>query len=101
MSVEITDRCISCGACIWECPNDAIVPGAPTPVVLTERCTECYGHFGESQCIVVCPADAIDVLAENESALAERYRQLRGRPPTEDIWIWMRHPGVTVHQEGR
>jgi ferredoxin len=99
MSVQITNRCVSCGACIWECPANAIIPGAPTPVVLAERCTECYGHFGESQCIVVCPASAIDVISEDESALAERYEQLYGEPPSRDVWIWTRHPGVPVRNE--
>jgi ferredoxin len=93
MSVEITNRCVNCGGCIWECPNNAIVTGAPTPVVLAERCTECYGHFGESQCIVVCPASAIDVLAEDESVLAERYEQLHGQSPSRDVGIWTRHLG--------
>jgi len=33
VSVVITNRCINCGACEWECPNMAIFPGDPHPVV--------------------------------------------------------------------
>ena len=88
MSVEITGSCIRCGACVWECPDDAIAPGAPTPVVSQDSCTECYGHFGESQCIVVCPVGAITRVAEPVEALAARYRRLHGEEPWHDVWIW-------------
>jgi len=64
MSVRIDERCVTCGACVWECPTEAISPGAPRPIVDESACTECYGFFGESQCVVVCPVDAICVSAE-------------------------------------
>ncbi|MBO3751735.1 4Fe-4S binding protein [Streptosporangiaceae bacterium NEAU-GS5] len=90
MSASISDACITCGACVWECPNGAIVPGDPRPVVTAGRCTECYGFFGESQCVVVCPANAIDIALEPVEELAHRFSGLYpGRAP-QDTWIWRR-----------
>jgi ferredoxin len=91
MSVRITEACVTCGACIWECPLEAISPGAARPVVDAEACTECYGFFGESQCTVVCPAAAVVVdRPEATEDLAARFGRLRpGRSP-QDTWIWHR-----------
>jgi ferredoxin len=90
MSVVITDRCISCGACEWECPNEAISPGDPRPVVDEASCTECYGFFGESQCIVVCPAAAVLTKPEPLEQLASRFKQLHPGRQLEDTWAWRR-----------
>jgi len=90
VSVVITEQCITCGACEWECPNEAISPGAPRPVVNEQRCTECYGFFGESQCIVVCPASAISVRPEAADTLAERFIRLNPHNDANDVWIWHR-----------
>jgi ferredoxin len=90
MSVRIVDRCITCGACVWECPTQAISPAAPRPVVREEACTECYGFFGESQCMVVCPADAINVNPESRQQLATRYATLHPQRRPQDTWIWRR-----------
>lgn len=76
MSVYITAECISCGACLPECPNEAIFEnpadceskeykmttlqteqGPSVYVISHERCTECVGHFDEPQCAAVCPVD--------------------------------------------
>jgi len=90
MAVEITDKCIKCGACEWECPTGAISPGAVHPVIDMDTCTECHGFFGESQCIVVCPVDAIAVHIEPVSALARKFfDQFPSRVP-EDTSIWHR-----------
>jgi Fe-S-cluster-containing hydrogenase component 2 len=90
MSVSITPRCITCGACVWECPTEAILPGAPRPVVEETSCTECYGFFGESQCVVVCPVGAITTSAEPVEQLAARFRGLYPGQPLEDTWMWRR-----------
>lgn len=88
MSVAITEACVTCGACLWECPTEAISAGDPRPVVDPFRCTECFGTFAESQCIVVCPVDAIAVTAEPPDALAARFRRvLPDRLPVDtDLW---------------
>jgi ferredoxin len=92
MSVSITSKCITCGSCVWECPNEAISPGSPRPVVDPQRCTECYGFFGESQCMVVCPAKAIDVTAEPIDDLARRFDALHPGLERQNTWIWARIP---------
>jgi len=100
MSVAITVRCITCGACEWECPNEAISPGALRPVVDENLCTECYGFFGESQCMVVCPADAIVVHDESREDLADRYARLQPARQAQDTWIWRRFTTGVSNQVG-
>jgi len=58
MAYKITEECINCGACEPECPNQAISAGDERYVIDPERCTECVGHFDESQCAAVCLTDA-------------------------------------------
>lgn len=71
MSLYITAECISCGACLPECPNEAIYEnGAQAEekgltitssntkdlyIISLDRCTECVGHFDTPQCAAVCP----------------------------------------------
>lgn len=57
MAYLITEECINCGACEPECPNQAITAGEEIYVIDHEKCTECVGHFDESQCAAVCPVD--------------------------------------------
>lgn len=59
MALKITDECISCGACIPECPVDAIFEGEDHTLIDATKCVECEGHFPSPQCQDVCPVDAI------------------------------------------
>lgn len=96
MSVQITAACVTCGACLWECPVEAISPGATRPVVDPDRCTECYGFFGEGQCIVVCPVGAIMVdRPEPLATLAGRYERLHPAREAQDTFIWRRSSAGT------
>lgn len=52
MAYHITDDCISCGACMAECPVDAISEGADKYVIDADKCIEC------GACADVCPVDA-------------------------------------------
>jgi ferredoxin len=91
MSVRITDRCVLCGACEWECPNEAISLRSVNPMVVEELCTECYGHFGEAQCIVVCPVRAIQVnIPESTEELGQKFLRIRPDQQLHDTWIWRR-----------
>ena len=79
MSLRITEECINCDACEPECPNGAITQGEETYVVDPELCTECVGHFTNSQCIEVCPADCIASdpdHVESKDQLQHKYLQL-------------------------
>lgn len=58
MAYMINEECISCGACEPECPNQAISAGDERYEIDTDKCTECVGHFDESQCAAVCPVEA-------------------------------------------
>lgn len=60
MVMRINEGCITCGACIQVCPNQAIVEGKEIYKILPEKCTECVGFYPESQCKSVCPVDCID-----------------------------------------
>ena len=53
MAYEITDDCIACGACVPECPVEAISEGSDIYVIDPELCTDC------ASCVEVCPVSAI------------------------------------------
>jgi len=79
MALLITDDCINCTVCEPECPNSAISVGDGIFIIDADKCTECVGHFAESQCIDVCPVDCIIVDAnrtESREQLQEKYDRL-------------------------
>ena len=59
MGYMITDECTSCGACLEDCPNQAITEGDLVYVVDPEKCTECIGFYDEPQCVSVCPVECV------------------------------------------
>jgi len=50
---KITEECIACGACVTECPAEAISEGDPIYVIDPQKCTDC------GACVEVCPVEAI------------------------------------------
>jgi ferredoxin len=62
MSVIIDDSCITCDACLQNCPVDAIVDDMNNPTgesryyVQPEKCVECVGIFDDPQCASICPS---------------------------------------------
>jgi ferredoxin len=50
---KIGDDCISCGACVGECPVEAISEGDEIYIIDPEVCTDC------GACVEVCPTEAI------------------------------------------
>lgn len=82
MALFITDECINCDVCEPECPNGAITQGDEIYDIDPDLCTECVGHFAESQCIEVCPVDCILLdpnHKETEEALTAKYKVLVGK----------------------
>ena len=82
MALLITDECINCDVCEPECPNNAIYQGEIIyeiePSLCTE-CTECVGHFDETQCVVVCPVDCIITDPDNtetEQQLMSKFKKI-------------------------
>ena len=79
MALKITDECINCDVCEPECPNGAITQGEEIYVIDPALCTECVGHFEESQCISVCPVVCIILdpdHAETKEQLQQKYQTL-------------------------
>ena len=52
MAYIITDECVACGACMPECPAEAISEGDPKYIIDPAKCTDC------GACANVCPSDA-------------------------------------------
>ncbi len=52
MAYQITDACINCGACIPECPVEAISAGDDYHVI-DDSCIDC------GACEAACPTEAI------------------------------------------
>jgi len=80
MALMITDECIACGACISECPNEAISEGEPY-VINPDLCTECVGFFDTPQCVEVCPVDCIIADPDHEETqeqLLEKKKKIHG-----------------------
>lgn len=63
MAVKITDVCICCGACIDECPVEAIVDDDENPTgesiyyVYPNKCVECVGYHDAPACASACPTE--------------------------------------------
>ena len=52
MAYKISDACISCGACVGECPERAITEGDAIYVIDESACKDC------GLCAVTCPVGA-------------------------------------------
>ncbi|MDR0569972.1 MAG: 4Fe-4S binding protein [Clostridiales Family XIII bacterium] len=51
MAYVINDSCIGCGACVAECPTEAIAEG-DIYVISADKCIDC------GACADICPVDA-------------------------------------------
>lgn len=52
MAYRITDACIACGACVADCPVDAITEGDGKYEINPDLCVEC------GACAGTCPVGA-------------------------------------------
>lgn len=87
MAVKITDLCISCDACLDECPTEAIVDNDENPTgediyyVFSDKCVECVGHHDAPACAEACPTEGCIVWDEKGSSSVERDdRGTSGKP---------------------
>jgi ferredoxin len=54
MAYVINDGCISCGACVSECPVSAISEGASHYEIDADACLDC------GACASACPTESIE-----------------------------------------
>nr|WP_236617365.1 MULTISPECIES: 4Fe-4S dicluster domain-containing protein [unclassified Lebetimonas] len=84
MAVKITDICINCGACIDECPVEAIVDDSENPTgeetyyVYPDKCVECVGYYDSPACAEACPTEGCIVWDECKEG--QTCREDRGEP---------------------
>lgn len=90
MTLAINQDCINCNLCVAECPHAAIadIQEDDSPllkhdgvhfVIKTDNCTECVGAHEQSQCVAVCPADAIQPIpGTSDRAMLERKAERLG-----------------------
>lgn len=85
MAVVINDLCISCSACIDECPVEAIVDEEDNPTgeeiyyVYEDKCVECVGFNEKPACAMACPTEGCIVWSELASNPANKERNV-GEP---------------------
>ena len=53
MAYKITDKCVSCGACVDSCPVEAISEGDSIYEIDADTCIDC------GSCVDTCPSEAI------------------------------------------
>ncbi|MDA8440952.1 MAG: 4Fe-4S binding protein, partial [Peptococcaceae bacterium] len=66
-------RCIGCGACVVECPFEALDLVDGIAVVNHEKCTRC------GKCVKVCPTNALKLEKEGEGAQPQQRDQEAGK----------------------
>lgn len=75
----VPDLCINCGACLPECPNEAITDGSDVGIdvfyIHPNKCNECVGFHGKEACQTVCPVECCipdPNHVEDEATLVQR-----------------------------
>ena len=61
----IQERCIQCGVCLEECPNQGISELDGEYYIDSGLCTECFGFYNTPHCAAVCPVGAVEVDMEH------------------------------------
>lgn len=91
MAVKITDTCINCGACIDECPVEAIVDEDDNPTgeeiyyVFADKCVECVDHHDVPACAEACPTEGCIVWDDvQDGHILLEGRGETGEPVVED-----------------
>jgi ferredoxin len=61
MPHRISRACTKCGACLSECPTDAILEGNTQFYIDADICAD------HKACVAVCPVDAIHPIPDGEA----------------------------------
>lgn len=64
MRFEITDKCVSCLACVRACPSQAIAVDGTSVTIVQESCIRA------GACVPACPHDAVAAIGDPETAEA-------------------------------
>lgn len=86
MAVFISDSCISCNACLIECPTQSITDNENHPdskniyFVIYDTCTECIGFHEQPICAEECPTNGCIIWGEN----VKTEGKIPGQPVFED-----------------
>ncbi len=91
MAVIITDTCINCGACIDECPVEAIVDDEDNPTgeeiyyVYSDKCVECVSYHDTPACAEACPTEGCIQWGDcTDGMTCSEDRGEKGEPVIED-----------------
>ncbi|WP_017716689.1 4Fe-4S binding protein [Kamptonema formosum] len=57
MTYLITDSCIACGRCQFQCPTSAIRQEGQRYWIEPSLCNNCDGYYSVPQCEAVCPTN--------------------------------------------
>jgi Fe-S-cluster-containing hydrogenase component 2 len=68
--MTITDLCLDCGSCEYDCPTGAVYQGADKHEIDARLCDEC-ADTDEPRCASQCPVDGI-VRLEDRNPAVER-----------------------------
>lgn len=85
MAVKIEDTCICCGACIDECPVEAIVDDNDNPLgegiyyVYQDKCVECVTYHEIPACAMACPTEGCFTWGK-ENEVSTKSRTKEGEP---------------------
>jgi ferredoxin len=75
MAYLITEECINCSACFFECPQNAILRGGSEWIkegtkekplstdhyfIIPEKCDDCTGIEENGLCSIICPMDCVE-----------------------------------------
>lgn len=93
MRFEITEKCVSCLACVRVCPSQAIAVDGDRVRIVDESCIRA------GACVPACPHDAIDAVGDPEEAraLAERDDTVLILSVEADVYFYPHTPEQVVN----
>jgi ferredoxin len=67
------ERCIDCQVCIPNCPGSRIIYDSGNYCLMADK-EACMGCYCDTQCIEVCPADAITLKYEKPTTPTQKVK---------------------------
>lgn len=103
LSLYITESCISCSACLADCPTDAISVAEGEFAIDADRCVGCWGFLASQPCLTSCPVpEAIDVGQANSSVdYPAQFKRLYPYREPQETENWQNPIKVLSEMKGR